>query len=395
MSRKKRKGEASLHEFPTREGLFEPESLPPVDGVKRMKKLKRKRTISLRQIIRRLPDEHDLFPEYFEKKEILQAVDRVLKNDSDGRFSFWFLYKCAEEVAVHYPDISAMILERVSAMVARAPGNNSSVWQKGYIDAADYWLMAGDSEQRQDVLLKAVALTIRSSNQLNLWTGVADISLEPLWELVKEYIDGKRSEEAIGVCQAIIEHYERENFIEGVLRAKIVCSREYSHMGNWIKVKKLAEEILAVVPDLRPNSIIEFDARILLCLSLLNIRLARSIPVVLGELDEAKRILQEGTECDEEDSERLYRFLGRVWGIQCEFKLEDYVNGGEESELKEAEQAGQLCLTYLQQLSRVAISDLGNAYALLSTIYTLSGETERAAQYREKAMLLGFDLSEE
>lgn len=395
MSRKKRKGKASLHEFPTREGLFEPESLPPVDGVKRMKKLKRKRTISLRQIIRRLPDEHDLFPEYFEKKEILQAVDRVLKNDSDGRFSFWFLHKCAEEVAIHYPDVSAMILERVSAMVARAPGNNSSVWQKGYIDAADYWLMAGDSEQRQDVLLKAVVLTIRSSNQLNLWTGMADIGLEPLWELTKEYVEAKRSEEAIGICRTIIEHGEREDRIESVLRAKIICSREYAHMRKWARVKELTGEILDAIPKFRSNSTIEFDARILRSLSLLSLNLKRYVQKAIGELNEAERVLQEGSECDADDSERLHKLFGRVWGIQCEFKLEDYVNGGEESELMEAEQAGQLCLTYLQQLSRVAISDLGNAYALLSTIYTLSGETERAAQYREKAMLLGFDLSEE
>lgn len=352
---------------------------------------------SLKQLIERLPREGDMFPQLIQKKELLDAVDRLLPDEKDWIERLWFLRKCAHEIGAHYPDIAAMILERAGYSIWRLPLRNAtSFWQRNYTDAAEYWQKAGNSEEREDMLLRATVLTLKENREQASCGKKSAANLDPLWSLAKIYHDEGKLEEECGLLVRIADIcIEGEDF-QRAAYALIKCAYWHTLRKDWEAVGRIGEQVAGFGEWLdEENKIYESEAYTLIAMSILFGNSKRSCSEAIKYLDWALEIQQDSDEIDEKDTQWINRLLARAWEKESEEKLNQYFTERDEWPLREAERAARNSLEYLAVTQDVPISFFGRQYVTLSTIYTLLGEFERAEDYRNKAMTLGYDLSEE
>lgn len=358
---------------------------------------------SLKKLIKRLPREGDMFPQSIQKKELLDAVDRVLLRQKGWITRLEYLRECAHEIGAHYPDIAAMILERAGYSIWRLPLRNATrIWQRNYTDAAEYWQKAGNPEEREDTLLRATVLTLKENREQASWGKRSATKLGPLWFLAKTYYDEENLEKEYGVLSRIVDIcLEYEDYVEAAGALASLASWHF-RKGNWIKAYKTGNQVVDIYEQASDKSLLdpmyEADANFLMALSILyddTSCCVHGFYVAIDHLKRAQEIKQNSGDYEDHEMDDIHRYLAIAWGMMSEVLLTLYYKYGSGFDLKEAKTAALSCLKNLEAMQEMLVSSFGRIYAMLSTIYTLLGELERAEDYRNKAMTLGYDLSEE
>lgn len=362
-----------------------------------MTKLGKSKNASLRSIAKRVPDKMDLFPKVFDTDELLRATDRTLSRSRNSDFAIWFLKQCARRISGANPELAAQIMERVGKAVLLKFGGNAQDehWTDNYDEAAEYWLSAKNSEERLNCTIEAAALATRSVGQMALFSLGDRKSFRPLWQIAEDLFMTDKFIEAAHAYRKLSKEYELRGESEDAAIAALWSGRSYSRSREWKEAEdqfRFAYNNIGSDEEQRA-----FRIEILTNLGIAMLKVHRRLKAFesLELFDAAKDLMESDESCMRAYSELTYSWLGFTCRVCAEILFSDWAACDNPTLLAESENAALRSQKYFEALEHWRTAELAETYAMLNSIYLSQNKKELAEEYLQKAMLLGFDLSEE
>ena len=248
--------------------------------------------------------------------------------------------------------------------------------------------------------LHRISISLKSTKQRELFVSEEHLgSLIVLYDTAERYFESGNLERALETFQLFMREMEvEEQYVaagDAALRCMLVCAA----LENWPKTQDFALESLELYK--RSEEDMDLDD-MLLC----NYYTGKAMYFMAAAAN-AGSIIDCLTFCKEDDEDRemltrngvdfreMDQMLARCHAIRGELCFQKWAYQNNSTLLSDAEADLIKSAEMLEEEPERPRRVLARVYAALSTVYSAKGSIDEAAEYREKALRFGFDLSEE